>query len=65
MDGVSFSVGAGKTTGLVGESGSGKTAIRRALIRLIPSSGGKAVFEGRASSTCRSGISARCARRSR
>ena len=35
VDGVSFTVPAGKTVGLVGESGSGKTTIGRTLVKLI------------------------------
>ena len=45
--GVSFDVEAGKTVGLVGESGSGKTTVGRALMRLVPSSGGSVRFEGK------------------
>jgi ABC-type microcin C transport system duplicated ATPase subunit YejF len=47
VDGVSFSVEAGKTVGLVGESGSGKTTIGRALLKLIPATSGDVRFEGR------------------
>ncbi|MGQ0636147.1 MAG: ABC transporter ATP-binding protein [Planctomycetaceae bacterium] len=47
VDGVSFSLGAGRTLGLVGESGCGKTTVGRALLRLIPASSGYVGFEGR------------------
>jgi ABC-type oligopeptide transport system ATPase subunit len=46
VDDVSFDVEAGTTVGLVGESGSGKTTIGRALLKLIPSTGGRMVFNG-------------------
>ncbi|ACQ81690.1 oligopeptide/dipeptide ABC transporter, ATPase subunit [Beutenbergia cavernae DSM 12333] len=36
LDSVSFSVGAGRTTGLIGESGSGKTMSAMAIVRLLP-----------------------------
>lgn len=45
VDGVSFSIGKGQTLGLVGESGCGKTTTGRTLLRLIPATGGKVVFE--------------------
>ena len=46
VDGVSFSVQAGRTLALVGESGSGKTTVGKALLRLIPSTGGTVRFDG-------------------
>ncbi len=46
VDGVSFSVGAGKTLGLVGESGCGKSTTGRALMRLIEPTSGSVSFEG-------------------
>lgn len=46
VDGVSFSLAAGKTLGLVGESGSGKTTVGRTILRLIPHTGGSVIFEG-------------------
>ena len=45
VDGVSFTVKRGQTTGLVGESGSGKTTIGRALVRLAPVTGGEIFYE--------------------
>ncbi len=47
VDGVSFTVGKGETLGLVGESGCGKTTVGRTLLRLIPATGGRVIFEGK------------------
>jgi len=47
VDGVSFRIGAGRTLGLVGESGCGKTTVGRTLLRLVPATAGKFVFDGR------------------
>ncbi len=46
VDGVTFSIGPGKTLGLVGESGCGKTTVGRAVLRLIASTSGVVEFEG-------------------
>jgi len=51
VNGVSFTLDAGKTLGLVGESGSGKSITAMSLLRLVPEPagrivGGEIVFEG-------------------
>ena len=46
VDGVSFSLQRGKTLGLVGESGCGKTTVARTVLRLIPATSGRVVFDG-------------------
>ncbi len=46
VDGVSFSVPAGKTFGVVGESGSGKTTTALAIMRLVPITHGRVVLGG-------------------
>jgi len=45
VDGVSFRIRAGHTLGLVGESGCGKTTVARSLVRLIPATSGRIVFD--------------------
>lgn len=47
VDGVSLQIMPGEALGLVGESGCGKTTLGRAVLRLIPKSGGTVRFEGR------------------
>ena len=47
VDGVSFSIARGETLGLVGESGCGKTTVGRAILRLVPATGGEVLFDGR------------------
>jgi oligopeptide transport system ATP-binding protein len=46
VDGVSFDLQRGEVLGLVGESGCGKSTISRAILRLIPISGGEILFDG-------------------
>ncbi len=47
VDGVSFSIEAGKTLGVVGESGCGKSTLGRVLIHLLDRTDGKIIFEGK------------------
>jgi oligopeptide/dipeptide ABC transporter ATP-binding protein len=47
VDGVSFTVEAGKTLALVGESGCGKSTVSRLVLRLIEPDAGTVRFEGR------------------
>jgi len=47
VDGVSFSLKAGKTLALVGESGCGKSTVSRLVLRLIEPDAGTIRFEGR------------------
>jgi len=46
VDGVSFTLKAGRTLGLVGESGCGKTTAGRTILRLIPATSGSVRFAG-------------------
>ncbi len=43
---ANFEIYKGETFGLVGESGSGKTTIGRAIMRIIPTSGGEIYYKG-------------------
>ncbi|MBN1342641.1 MAG: dipeptide ABC transporter ATP-binding protein [Phycisphaerae bacterium] len=46
VDGVGFKVRRGKTLGLVGESGCGKTTVGRTILRLIPATDGRVIYDG-------------------
>ena len=46
LKGVSLDIRPGETLGLVGESGSGKSTIGRAVLGLVPATGGSISFDG-------------------
>lgn len=46
VDGVSFTIRAGRTLGLVGESGCGKTTVGRTILRLIGATEGQVRYKG-------------------
>ncbi|USG67115.1 dipeptide ABC transporter ATP-binding protein [Brevibacillus ruminantium] len=47
VDGVSFTIQKGETVGLVGESGCGKSTTGRALLHLLPPTGGEVIYKGK------------------
>src|SRR5262249_21302361 len=46
VDDVTFHIAEGETLGLVGESGCGKTTVGRLILRLLPVTKGRIVFDG-------------------
>jgi len=47
VDDVSFALTPGRITALAGESGSGKSTVAKLILRLLESTGGELVFDGR------------------
>jgi oligopeptide/dipeptide ABC transporter ATP-binding protein len=47
VDGVSFAMRRGETLGIVGESGCGKSTLARAVLKLLPKTGGTVLWLGR------------------
>ncbi|MBC6490209.1 ABC transporter ATP-binding protein [Flavihumibacter stibioxidans] len=46
VDGISFDLLESETLGIVGESGCGKTTLGRAILRLVPITGGSILYKG-------------------
>ena len=46
LDGASFTVGRGTTTGLIGPNGAGKTTLFNCISGLLPKASGRVVFDG-------------------
>ncbi|MBI4315111.1 MAG: dipeptide ABC transporter ATP-binding protein [Chloroflexi bacterium] len=46
VENVSFTIRDGETFGMVGESGCGKTTVGRTILRLVPATSGKVLFQG-------------------
>ena len=47
VDGVNLTLGRGEVLGLVGESGCGKSTLARTIMRLVPTTAGSVVLEGK------------------
>ncbi len=46
VDGINFFIRKGETFGLVGETGCGKTTVAKVILRLVPQTGGEAIYNG-------------------